>query len=526
MSSLVVMLPKGHRVKVATNPNMALLAIKDTACAKKGFDPQMFTLEYKGKRVDLSSTVRFSGIPNNGTLELVELSQDEIGKEEKVTVCLQLPSGQRMVDDFTPATSLMQVISKWSSEAGNLSPGEERVIVYTRQEVVGDDALDKTTLRSLGLLQGKCLLRLMHKVPESLKVQANVYAIKEKEKEDAPEKVHRPMRLEAATLPKHTEMEEQQKREEPMDLSQDTPSQEHGERSKQIEEQDSLPVASTSTSNSVPPADVPPRNLAPAVNPIIHLLPPHGAIVFKDEDGLMATSHVGDIGDDFFDLSIDEVKSRQRELRAEVKRLEEGGQLLTRELREQRKESEKLGILARYKMGLVRVRLPCRHLVQGEFAPSTTISQILDWLSPLLTSPSPEAYLYTAPPHTRLDKDSNLLDLGLFPAALLHLSTPSSGPDYLKEDVLSSLSNSVGAQQAAAESRQQSLRRLREKGVEDSAIKGVPESRPGKRSSGAAEDEERGRGSSATSWSSSSGASSSASSSSGQKLPKWFKPGK
>merc|ERR1712004_956392 len=178
-------------------------------------------------------------------------------------------------------------------------------------------------------------------------------------------------------------------------------------------------------------------------------------------------------------------------------------------------------------MGVKRLeeggQLPCRHLVQGEFAPSTTISQILDWLSPLLlTTPSPESYLYTAPPHTRLDKDSNLLDLGLFPAALLHLSTPSSGPDYLEEDVLSSLSNSVGAQQAAAESRQQSLRRLREKGVEDSATKSVPESR----SSGPAEDEERGRGSSATSWSSSSGASSSASSSSGQKLPKWFKPGK
>merc|ERR1719422_910420 len=126
----------------------------------------------------------------------------------------------------------------------------------------------------------------------------------------------------------------------------------------------------------------------------------------------------------------------------------------------------------------------------------------------------------------RLDRDSNLLDLGLFPAALLHLSNPSSGPDYLKEDVLSSLSNGVGAQQAAAESRQQSLRRLREKGVEDSAIKSVPESRPGKRSSGVAEDEERGSGggSSTASWSSSSGASSSASSSSGQKLPKWFKP--
>ena len=100
MSSLVVMLPRGHRVKVSTNPNMSLLAIKvvmanfifnclmknfriqliscncliqksgyslsfqlsdtklqDTACTKKGLDPQMFTLEHKGKRVDLSSTV-------------------------------------------------------------------------------------------------------------------------------------------------------------------------------------------------------------------------------------------------------------------------------------------------------------------------------------------------------------------------------------------------------------------------------------------------------------------------------------
>ena len=97
----------------------------------------------------------------------------------------------------------------WSSEAGNPSPGEERVVVYTRQEVVGDEALNTSTLRSLGLLQGKCLLRLMHKVPESLKVQANVYAIKEKERGDAPEKIHRPMRLEAATLPKKDEVEEE-----------------------------------------------------------------------------------------------------------------------------------------------------------------------------------------------------------------------------------------------------------------------------------------------------------------------------
>ena len=332
------------------------------------------------------------------------------------------------------------MISKWSSEAGEPSPGEERVVVYTRQEVVGDDALNTTTLRSLGLLGGKCLLRLMHKVPESLKVQANVYAIKEKEREGTPEeKFHRPMRLEAATLPKKDEVKvEETKEEEPMDLSGEPAASK--EKSKQVVEAESSPVATTSTSsNSLPTSDIHKSSpVHPVAAPIINLIPPHGAIVFKDEDGLSAASHVGDIGDDFFDLSIDEVKSRQRELREEVKRLEEGGQLLTKELREQRQESEKLSVLARYKMGMVRVRLPCRHIVQGEFPPNTTISQILDWLSPLLATPlSPAAYLYTAPPHTRLEKESNLLDLDLFPAALLHLSTPSQGPQYLAENVLS-----------------------------------------------------------------------------------------
>merc|ERR1719234_640388 len=160
------------------------------------------------------------------------------------------------------------------------------------------------------------------------------------------------MRLEAATLPKKDEdNEETKKEEEPMDLSNEPKSEDTGEKSKQVGDVDTSPVATTSTSaSSSLPTDIHHQSSLPVVAPIINLIPPHGAIVFKDEDGVSATNHVKDIGDDFFDLSIDEVKSRQRDLRQEVKRLEEGGQLLTRELREQRKESEKLGILARYKM--------------------------------------------------------------------------------------------------------------------------------------------------------------------------------
>ena len=50
MSSLVVMLPRGHRVKVSTNPNMSLLAIKVVManfifnCLMKNFRIQLISL--------------------------------------------------------------------------------------------------------------------------------------------------------------------------------------------------------------------------------------------------------------------------------------------------------------------------------------------------------------------------------------------------------------------------------------------------------------------------------------------------
>lgn len=61
MSSVTVLCPNGHRVKVATNPNMSLQAVLETACSKKGFEADSHVLEFHKKRLDLSSTIRFSG---------------------------------------------------------------------------------------------------------------------------------------------------------------------------------------------------------------------------------------------------------------------------------------------------------------------------------------------------------------------------------------------------------------------------------------------------------------------------------
>ena len=61
MSSVTVLCPNGHRVKVTTNPNMSLQAVLETAATKKGFEPSEHVLEFHQKRLDLSSTIRFSG---------------------------------------------------------------------------------------------------------------------------------------------------------------------------------------------------------------------------------------------------------------------------------------------------------------------------------------------------------------------------------------------------------------------------------------------------------------------------------
>ena len=61
MSSLTVLCPNGHRVKVSTNPNMSLQAVLETACSKKGFIATNHVLEFHRKKLDLSNSIRFSG---------------------------------------------------------------------------------------------------------------------------------------------------------------------------------------------------------------------------------------------------------------------------------------------------------------------------------------------------------------------------------------------------------------------------------------------------------------------------------
>ena len=100
--------------------------------------------------------------------------------------------------------------------------------------------------------------------------------------------------------------------------------------------------------------------------PIIHFVGPSNAIVFSAEDG---SSKYQDIDDDFFELSLDEVKSMYKDLKMEVKRLTEGEMMQTKEMRESQKEVQKVQLLSKYNSSVIRIQFSSRHVVQGKFFP-------------------------------------------------------------------------------------------------------------------------------------------------------------
>ena len=477
MSSLTVLCPNGHRVKVVTNPNMSLQAVLETAAAKKGFDPSSHFLEFHRKRLDLSNSIRFSGnlgsqittfymieylpgIPNNATVEMSPLTEEELQSQSQqdVTVCLQLPDGQRLMENFPSSTNLQSVMDKFSSQLGEPGDGEEPVMVYMRKELVGREEIAANSLRTLGLIQGRGLFRFFYKKPEELKSQANVYDMKVQEKKSpAPEVPHVPMRVApdntVETVQTAQETEENSKL-QLEDVNQDV---------LEMEETEVKPTTNSDPQPSGSQAEYKveaermqtesPDSTQP--EPVINILADdHDAVVFCATE---ADVKYQDLDDNFFELSLDEVKVMYRDLKQEVKKLSEGENLMTREMRESQKEADKLSKLSQYKSCVLRIQFPCRHVVQGIFPPLTEISSVQSWLCRhLLASPDTPFELFTAPPRTVLPASATLLDLGLFPAALVHFSslvTRAPPVQHLTDTVLSSLSNVTGANTVASRAR-------------------------------------------------------------------------
>lgn len=133
-------------------------------CEKHKFDPNAYDLKHHKRILDLTTSFRFSGLPNNAQLEMVEALKKR--QDAEVELVVQLGDGSRIEGKYTPNTTLLDIIKQLC--ANELS-GDDLLAIYMRTEV-SSDQLKNTSLKDLGLISGRAIIRLVHRDPNAAKM--------------------------------------------------------------------------------------------------------------------------------------------------------------------------------------------------------------------------------------------------------------------------------------------------------------------------------------------------------------------
>ncbi|CAI5450964.1 unnamed protein product [Caenorhabditis angaria] len=164
MSGLTIICPNARRVQVKTTPMMLIRQVLEDACLKSGFEVGKHQLQTQNKKpVDLSLPFRLSGISNNATLEMIEKVGNSSGNSGIVELAIQIPSGARHQKKVRSSQTLFEVLQEFSTEFGeNLAAENDNnvpCIVYMNKRYCGKHELVSNSLESLGVSNGKCLVR-------------------------------------------------------------------------------------------------------------------------------------------------------------------------------------------------------------------------------------------------------------------------------------------------------------------------------------------------------------------------------
>ncbi|NWS73199.1 ASPC1 protein, partial [Crotophaga sulcirostris] len=445
-AAVSVLAPSGRRVTVRVGPGTVLLQILEEVCRKQGGSPGEYGLKFQRSVLDLSLQWRFARLPNNAKLEMVPVSSNA-GIGNTVRIALQLADGSRLQDTFRCQQTLWELLNHFAKirelmeQCGEISP----VCIYMRDEVSGKDALEKKTLKSLGLTGGSAIIRVVMKKCSSsgqeeavgATVRCNELTVNSGSTEGA---VDVPL-PQANTFPKvldHVDVamslesctdKQDAIKESPASLEEQWPSS----------EPESTPFVPFSgdgqrlgdSSVAAPSLDMPysklPRTFSSPGGPSKPKKPKNSQEAQKEQEQLMEreplvyhldlleTPPAGpeELPDEFFEVTVDDVRKRLAQLQSErqvpfllvteaaLKRLEEAP-LMTKSLREAQLKEK----LERYPKVVLRVHFPDRHVLQGFFCPTETVGVLRDFVRSHLADADLPFYLFIAPPRIILDDDS------------------------------------------------------------------------------------------------------------------------
>ncbi|CAG06024.1 unnamed protein product, partial [Tetraodon nigroviridis] len=475
--SVTVLAPNGRRQTVKVSPNTPLLQVLEDVCKKQGFDPEEHGLKFQRTTLDLSLPWRFANLPNNAKLEIVTCTRKQAITESQVSIALQLENGLRHQASFSCEQSLWDVVAHFpqTSAAALSDSGSTPVCVYMRNEVSGTEALQKATLKSLGLTGGSAIVSSQDPLEKQLSpcfTATNTLADPQ-EDVSAP-----PCDVEQSSVSAVSGKEDG---EEAGRSGLDTSSHPSlsatatfipfsgggqrlgGPRTGEVGGSPASPVSLPSPSALSAAVDSPKAKKAKSSSHAVPRSPNHFVLslqslffpslicvqpierkplVYQPDSAMSSHStDLDNLPDEFFDVTVDDVRKRFAMLKSERKLLEEAP-LMTKALREAQIKEK----IARYPKVVLRVQFPDRRILQGFFRPLETVGALRCFVRSHLEDPQLSFYLFITPPKTVLsDPSATLIQADLFPGALVHFGSDTKTDVYLKRGFIQS---SVSAQQA------------------------------------------------------------------------------
>ncbi|XP_056405764.1 tether containing UBX domain for GLUT4 [Hyla sarda] len=483
-AAVSVLAPNGRRQTVKVTAGTPLLQVLEEVCKKQNFNPREYNLKFQRTLLDLSLQWRFANLPNNAKLEMVSGCQQRSGAESaKVRVALQLEEGARLQDEFFSSQNLWEVLTHFSQIRECLegfAPGSVAVCVYMRDEVSGEQALKQTTLQSLGLTSGSAIFRFVVRKNEPSEDRQLVIPQEETKKKDidAHKTTEKAVEKPSAAIQKEQQSIDTTKLDDPRATllrdaglsSAESINQHHvadvlpdlecnmpgpssrglGEASTQPQVTSFMPFQGgghrlgganvpTEANMLTATAQEPSHSPGPSKPKKSKTDGEESAAGPIDRETLVChldleeSASFQELPDDFFEVTVDDVRRRFAELRSERKRIEEAP-LMTKALREAQLKEK----MERYPKVVLRVLFPDRYVLQGFFRLSETIGAVREFVSSHLEEPEIPFYLFITPPRTELKDDSlTLFQAQLFPAAVVHFGSPKPREHFLRHNLVS-----------------------------------------------------------------------------------------
>ncbi|XP_075205841.1 tether containing UBX domain for GLUT4 isoform X1 [Anomaloglossus baeobatrachus] len=405
----------------------------------------------------------------------------------KVRVALQLEEGARLQDDFLCCQSLWDVLTHFPQSRvclEEIAPGSIAVCIYMRDEISGEHSLKQTTLQSLGLTSGSAIIRfIVRKNEPSGNWQPEILQEETKKNIFAPKTAREtpPVTKKAVGKPSAGQKEPQSsdttkldpstalvqavddglssakpinqsfnyiKASQP-DIECDKPGpssvgsstssaqvtsfmpfQGGGHRlgGANAPTEANMPTATAQEPFQSPGPSKPKKTKTDEEESALEPIDRQSLVCHLDLEEGRSASFL-ELPDNFFEVTMDDVRRRFSELRGERKRLEEAP-LLTKALREAQQKEK----LERYPKVVLRILFPDRYVLQGFFRVSETVGAVREFVANHLDEPEIPFYLFITPPRTELDDSLTLFQAQLFPAAVIHFGSRKQKEQFLRQN--------------------------------------------------------------------------------------------